>query len=107
MRVWRRARGLIELMNGLNCGSLEVRPTGRREPKDDERRLAWKLVQRYALEDAARYERDCRGLAPTGVHALAELLKLSVDDYAVRATGVRQVAFRAAAIRESVEFVPV
>ena len=69
MRAWRRACGAIQLMNGLNCGSLEARPTGRREPKDDERMLAWKLVQRYALEDAARYERDCRGLAPTGGQA--------------------------------------
>ena len=30
--------------------------------------LAWKLVQQHALQDAARYERDCRGLAPTGGH---------------------------------------
>ena len=68
MRVWRRARGLIELMNGLDCGSLEARPTGQRDTEDDEKMLAWKLVQQYALQDAARYERDCRGLAPTGGH---------------------------------------
>ncbi|CAK0900846.1 unnamed protein product, partial [Prorocentrum cordatum] len=30
--------------------------------------LAWKLAQQYALQDAARYERDCPGLAPTGGH---------------------------------------
>ncbi|CAK0872525.1 unnamed protein product [Prorocentrum cordatum] len=66
MRVWRRACGLIELMNGMDRGSLEARPAGQRESSDDEMMLAWQLVQQYALQDAARYERDCRGLAPTG-----------------------------------------
>ncbi|CAK0800419.1 unnamed protein product [Prorocentrum cordatum] len=59
-------------MNGMGCGSLEARPTGQREARGDERMLAWKLAQQYALQDAARYERDCRGLAPTGGHG-AEL----------------------------------
>ncbi|CAK0821636.1 unnamed protein product, partial [Prorocentrum cordatum] len=66
MRVWRRACGLIELMNGMDRGSLEARPAGQRESSDDEMMLAWQLVQQYALQDAARHERDCRGLAPTG-----------------------------------------
>ncbi|CAK0885210.1 unnamed protein product, partial [Prorocentrum cordatum] len=66
MRAWRRACGLIELMNGMGRGSLEARPAGQRESSDDEMMLAWQLVQQYALQDAARYERDCRGLAPTG-----------------------------------------
>ncbi|CAK0903818.1 unnamed protein product, partial [Prorocentrum cordatum] len=58
--------GAKELMNGMDRGSLEARPTGQRETSDNEMRLAWQLVQQYALQDAARYERDCRGLAPTG-----------------------------------------
>ncbi|CAK0898424.1 unnamed protein product, partial [Prorocentrum cordatum] len=66
MRVWRRACGLIELMNGMDRGSLEARPAGQREPSNDDMMLAWQLVQQYASQDAARYERDCRGLAPTG-----------------------------------------
>ncbi|CAK0851604.1 unnamed protein product, partial [Prorocentrum cordatum] len=66
MRAWRRACGLIELMNGMDRGSLEARPTGQRETSDNEMMLAWQLVQQYALQDAARHERDCRGLAPTG-----------------------------------------
>ncbi|CAK0804568.1 unnamed protein product, partial [Prorocentrum cordatum] len=67
-----RACGLVELMNGMDCGSLEARPRGQRVAGGDERMLAWKLVQQYALQGAARYERDCRGLAPTGGHG-AEL----------------------------------
>ncbi|CAK0846343.1 unnamed protein product [Prorocentrum cordatum] len=59
---WKEA----ELMNGMDRGSLEARPAGQRESSDDEMMLAWQLVQQYALQDAARYERDCRGLAPTG-----------------------------------------
>ncbi|CAK0883180.1 unnamed protein product [Prorocentrum cordatum] len=55
-----------KLMNGMDRGSLEARPTGQRETSDNEMMLAWQLVQQYALQDAARYERDCRGLAPTG-----------------------------------------
>ena len=68
MRVWRRACGMIKLMNGMDHGSLEARPAGQRETHDKQMMLAWKLAQRHALEDAARYERDCRGLAPTGGH---------------------------------------
>ncbi|CAK0846110.1 unnamed protein product [Prorocentrum cordatum] len=59
---WKEA----ELMNGMGRGSLEARPAGQREPSNDDMMLAWQLVQQYALQDAARYERDCRGLAPTG-----------------------------------------
>ena len=67
--MWRRDCGLIELMNGMDCGSLEARPAGRRETTDKQMMLAWKLAQQHALQDAARFERDCRGLAPTGGHS--------------------------------------
>ncbi len=94
LQVRRAAVGLIKVINGLHGGqvSSELTTPGAKVGSQMKVTSARSLALSHLLSRVACMVRERRGLALTGVQALASLLKAPLDETGyVRPTGVRQV----------------
>ena len=103
LKVWRTAMRMVAALNALNHG--ECRRRSAADPNgviSDSLREAWHSSHAMLLAEAARIETGRRSLGLTGVQAVREITKATVNDrYSVKEQGtVSQVAMIASAIDE-------
>ena len=101
LRTWRAGAGLLAACNGLYSGRDPHTAAGIR-PYTPTSSLpaAWAQIHLHALRLGSCAEKGRRGSAPTGVHALAALFKLSSHGYSVVPGAPRQVPLCASSIDE-------
>ena len=99
LKVW---KGAVSILKSVN--SLYSSPSSKHSPNmmNNEQRECWGRVQEEALKLSQQALRERRSLGLTGVHCLAELLKVSISDYVVSPLKVKQVMFESDRIDEPV-----
>jgi hypothetical protein len=101
LTVWKRACQLISSCNALYTGGDPHRAAWMNtEQWQGKHCAAWAAMQQRALRLASAAVKERRGPGPTGVQALATLLRLASHGYSVTPGAVRQVPLYAQAIDE-------
>ena len=102
LEVWKVAASMVHLLNGLDEGTF--RQHTQRRPclaADTRSRDVVGSISSGILPEAKRYVERRRGLAPTGVPAIARLLKATTAGYgAARASETVHVPLEALAVDE-------
>ena len=80
---------MVDLINSLDSGTLRATSTSRAKRPEPKMIAAWSSVHAFVLKEAARFEKDRRGVTPTGgQHDLKQGEKF--EDHYCKLPGVRK-----------------